>query len=213
MIKIKKFVSLGRLSAVLIGITVALGGCHKVSGGGWIEGVNGGRANLGFQAQCQEGVIDFGFGEESTQDFYEGQFQYRDKGAYVGFHGDINPHESFFGAPVGSCAELVDFAGGFGIPTNTAEFTGTCVSHPGGVEGTFKVEVIDNGKPGPDASDEITVSTPNFRLWPIYDEDWNYLGDEMVAIGVPCTDNGQPYSNSGMLRGGNIAMPHRQNAK
>ena len=207
-----KIVSYGRLSAVMIGITVALGGCHKVTGGGWIEGVNGGKANFGFQAQCQEGVIDFGFGEMPTQDFYEGQFQYRDKGAYVGFHGDINFSMGVLGLP-GSCADVVDLAGEIGIPTNTAEFTGTCVSHPGGVEGTFKVSVVDNGKPGPDASDEITVSTPNSMFVPVFDDDGNYLGEELVAIGVPCTNNGQAYSNSGVLGGGNIAMPSPQNKK
>ena len=200
----KGLVSFGKLAAVLIGITVALSGCNKVTGGGWIAGVNGGKANFGFQAQCQEETVDFGFGEMLMPGFYEGQFQYRDNSAYVGFHGDIN---IAVGALFdGTCADLVDFFRENGDPANFSEFSGECVSHPGGVQGTFKVVVVDNGKAGPDASDEITVTTPNSVELPIFDEG-EFLGYEVVTLGVPCTDNGQPYSNSGMLGGGNIAMP------
>jgi len=202
----KGLVSFGKLAAVLIGITVALSGCNKVTGGGWIAGVNGGKANFGFQAQCQEGTVDFGFGEMLTQDFYEGQFQYRDNSAYVGFHGDINIAASAIGFD-GTCADLVDFFHENGDPANWSDFSGECVSHSGGVQGTFRVMVVDNGKAGPDSADEITVTTPNFFEEPIFDDEGEFLGFEVVALGVPCTDNGQPYSNSGMLGGGNIAMP------
>lgn len=197
MTRTKGLVSFGRLAAVLIGITVALSGCNKVTGGGWMAGVNGGRATFGFQAQCQDGTEPDG---EPSQNFYEGQFQYRDNAAYVGFHGDINV--SFVTSGVYGNGILIESCADWGNSGNTnAEFTGTCVSHPGGVPGTFKVEVVDNGKPGPDSADEITVTTPNTDP---------FFGEE---AGVPCTDNGQPYSNSGMLGGGNIAMPGPKNKK
>jgi hypothetical protein len=207
MMKAKGAASFGRLAVVLLGMTVAIAGCHKVTGGGWIAGVNGGKATFGFQAQCHEeevlpGVPGFAF--------FEGQVQYQDKGANVGFHGDINANNfAFFpfgGAPR-SCKDFVDFVSGFGVPVNGAEMTGECVSHPGGVTGTFKVTVVDNGKPGPSAGDEITVTTPNYFTLPIFDEEGNIIGEEVVQIGLPCTADGLPYSNSGLVGGGNIAMP------
>jgi hypothetical protein len=209
MTRTKGLVSFGRLAAVLIGITVALSGCNKVTGGGWMAGVNGGKANFGFQAQCQEVSTDFD--EMLFPGFYEGQFQYRDNSAYVGFHGDINiAVTALFD---GTCAELVDFFHENGDAANWSDFSGECVSHPGGVQGTFRVMVVDNGKAGPDSADEITVTTPNSVQQATFDDDGNQTGWEVVALGVPCTDNGQPYSNSGMLGGGNIAMPGPKNKK
>jgi len=208
--KKKGAASAARLACALAGAIVIIAGCHKVTGGGWIAGVNGGKATFGFQGQCRSGTVevDFGGGPMTLPEvtFYEGQFQYQDRSAGVRFHGKINPNNFVLGYP-GSCDELVADIADFGLPTNEAEFTGECTSQPGGVTGTFKVTVVDGGKPGPDAADEVTVATPNFFLQPIFDADWNVIGEEVVPIGAPCTADGQPYSNSGLLGGGNIAMP------
>jgi len=209
--KTKRVASATRIAVALAGVIVVIAGCHKVTGGGWIAGVNGGKATFGFQAQCKT--------EESTPGetdflFYEGQFQYQDPGANVRFHGDVNTNQSFlgFGALASSCEELVDLGAQYGATINEAEFTGECVSRPGGAKGTFKVTVVDRGKPGPDAGDEISVATPNYISFPIFDEEWNQIGEEILPIGAPCTEDGQAYSNSGLLGGGNIVMPGHKDA-
>lgn len=203
-------VSVRKLALALLGLTVVIVGCHKVAGGGWLAGVNGGKATFGFQGQCRAGTteLDFGGGPITVTElaFYEGQFQYHDNGANVSFHGDISPNNFALGFP-GTCDELVAWMAENAIATNESSFAGECVSRPGAVAGTFKVTVVDHGKPGPGAGDEITVTTPNFYLQPIFDDEWNVIGEEVVPIGLPCTANGQPYSNSGLMGGGNIVMP------
>jgi len=195
--KTTRAASAARLACALAGAIVIIAGCHKVTGGGWIAGVNGGKATFGFQAQCRSGTaeLDFGGGPITLPElsFYEGQFQYHDKSANVSFHGKTTPDNFLLGFP-GSCDELVAEMNANGIATNATSFSGECVTRPGGVAGTFAITVVDNGKPGLGAGDEITVTTP--RL--------NFLNE---PIGAPCTADGQPYSNSGLLGGGNIAMP------
>jgi hypothetical protein len=223
--KKKGAASAARLACALAGAIIVIAGCHKVTGGGWITGVNGGKATFGFQAQCKPGEpSDFG----PALDFFVGQFQYHDKGAKVSFHGDVIANNFALGFP-GSCrdlgeliAENAEVLEQFGFSTKEAEFTGECVSRPGDVQGTFKVVIVDNGKPGPDPSDEITVATPNFFVQDILectkfnDEGWceefEKIGEEVVTLGLPCTADGQAYSNSGVLRGGNIVMPGHTDA-
>lgn len=218
MVKAKKAASLARLAVISMGVAAAVVGCHKVAGGGWLAGVNGGKATFGFQGQCHEIVLDFG---EEVPAFvsYEGQFQYNDRGANVGFHGDVNWDKLVFfpfGNAPDSCKE---WASSLPVAIKDAEFTGECVSRSGGVTGTFKVTVVDNGKPGPGAGDEITVATPNYYVQDIFETDGDgnivfdefgwpvVIGQEIVTIGDPCTDDGQAYSNSGVVGGGNIVMP------
>lgn len=172
--------SVGKLAVLLIALAVTIVGCHKVTGGGWIGGVNGGKATFGFQAQCVE-VEDGGYGQ------FEGQFQYNDRGAGVRFHGDINANIFSYPPPelgLESCSDVVEFTNPDAL--NEARFQGECTS-PGGVKGTFAVVVTDNGTPGSLAGDIITVQTP-----------------ASAFFGEPCTDNGTPYSNSGVIGGGNI---------
>jgi len=217
MIRAKGAVSLRRLAVVLIGVTVAIVGCHKVAGGGWLAGVNGGKATFGFQGKCIDVVLDLD-GEVPAFASYEGQFQYHDKGANVSFHGDVNWDKLVFfpfGNAPSSCKEWVAT---LPVTINEANFSGECVSHPGGVRGTFKVTVVDNGKPGPGAGDEITVATPNYFIQDVYETDsdgnlvfdedgWPIvIGQEIVPLGDPCTNDGQAYSNSGLVGGGNIVM-------
>jgi hypothetical protein len=211
-------VSLARVAIVMVGVAVAVVGCHKVAGGGWLAGVNGGKATFGFQGQCDDIVLDLD-GPVPGLVSYEGQFQYHDKGANVSFHGDVNWDKLVFfpfGNAPSSCKEWVAT---LPVAVHDAEFSGECVSRPGGVTGTFKVTVVDNGKPGPGAGDEITVATPNYFVQDVYetDGDGNYvldedgwlivIGQEIVPIGDPCTNDGQAYSNSGIVGGGNIVMP------
>lgn len=54
-------------------------GCHILGGGGWLPGLNGGKAHFGFEAHCVQ--------EDGFSLFYEGDFQYSDRSAGVRFHG------------------------------------------------------------------------------------------------------------------------------
>jgi hypothetical protein len=69
------------ITIMLFAIMFSLSGCMalgKVSGGGWLEGAEGGKANLGFNAaQCEVGFIG-------------GSFTYHDKKAdKLQIHGDV----------------------------------------------------------------------------------------------------------------------------
>ena len=100
--KHKKNVSWGRAAVAAAAMLVCIAGCHKVTGGGWIAGVNGGKATFGFQAQC----VDDADGDPSQ---YEGQFQYNDRGAGVRFHGNVNANMTYVGAPEDwSCSDIVE---------------------------------------------------------------------------------------------------------
>ena len=136
--KKKGAASAARLACALAAAIVIIAGCHKVTGGGWIAGVNGGKATFGFQAQC----VDDEFGDPSQ---FEGQFQFNDRGAGVRFHGDVNANQTYVGAPEEwSCSDIVELV--FPAELNQALFRGECTS-PGGITGTFSVEVTDNGTP------------------------------------------------------------------
>jgi len=133
--------------AITVAAILIVSGCHILGGGGWFPGLNGGKAQFGFEAECYE--------EDDSTFFYRGDFQFSDKSAGVRFHGDLEWGLAIFGG--GSCEEVV----GTGFPEedwNAAEFSGTCRSQPEGYEGTFRVYVEDNGTPGM-AGDYIEVST------------------------------------------------------
>ena len=179
--------SAARAALALAGVIVIIAGCHKVTGGGWIAGVNGGKATFGFQAQC----VDDEFGDPSQ---FEGQFQFNDRGAGVRFHGDVNANLSYIGFPEEwSCSDIVEFVN---PPEELghAAFQGQCTS-PAGTTGTFSVEVTDNGTPGSVAGDIITVQSPAYGFF-----------------GTPCTDDMQTYSNSGVIGGGNIVSHGHKDA-
>lgn len=159
---------------------ILVAGCHKVMGGGWIPGVNGGKATFGFQAQCV--IADPAETGEEGPWFHKGQFQFNDHLAGVNFHGDMEPSISVFPS-TGTC----EGDGALDGIINEGTMSGACVSRPGGVQGSFSVEFVNNGTPGAGAGDTIIVSTPAFGFF-----------------GTPCTDNGLPYSNGGTVGGGNI---------
>lgn len=189
--KKKGAASAARLACALAGAIIVIAGCHKVTGGGWIAGVNGGKATFGFEAQC---VDD----ESGGYAQFEGQFQFNDSGAGVRFHGDVEPNAFYGGFPEDlSCSDVVEVPGAAWGPLNQALFRGECTS-PGGITGTFSVEVTDNGTPGSMAGDIITVSTP-----------YTVFG---IPFGEPCTDDLQPYSNSGVIGGGNIVSHGHKDA-
>ena len=191
--KKKGAASAARLACALAGAIIVIAGCHKVTGGGWIAGVNGGKATFGFQAQC----VDDEFGDPSQ---FEGQFQFNDRGAGVRFHGDVNANQTYVGAPEEwSCSDIVELV--FPAELNQALFQGECTS-PGGITGTFSVEVTDNGTPGSMAGDVITVSTP----YTVVTEFGTF------TFGEPCTDDLQPYSNSGVIGGGNLVSHGHKDA-
>lgn len=174
MMKAKGTVSIGRLAAAVIGITVAIVGCHKVTGGGWIDGVNGGKATFGFQAQCVN---------EDGYRFYRGQFQYNDLGAGVKVHTELL-RVGFFGISdtAESCENAADIVGSLAGVTNQAQLVGSCTG-PTGEEGLVWIFVTDEGVPGSIKGDSI-----------------------FVDIDAVCTTDGQPYSNSGIIRGGNLIV-------
>lgn len=182
MLKAKGAVSLVRLVAVMIGMTVAIVGCHKVTGGGWVAGLYGGKANFGFQARCVAGT-----GDQKEFSFYEGQFQFQDRSAGVRFHGDIDP--GFTAGWENNCEDASVPLG----PVDEALFSGTCVSQPGGIVGSFSVQVVDNGSPGSFAGDTIIIDTPSTSFF--------YQGE---YSGIACSDNGVEYHNAGAIGGGNI---------
>ena len=185
--KHKKNVSWGRAAIAAAAMLVVITGCHKVTGGGWIAGVNGGKATFGFQVRC---VTDE-FGDPAQ---FEGQFQFNDHRAGVRFHGDVNANLSYIGFPEEwSCSDIVEFVN---PPEELghAVFQGQCTS-PAGTTGTFSVEVMDNGTPGSVAGDIITVQSPAYGFF-----------------GTPCTDDLQPYSNSGVIGGGNIVSHGHKDA-
>jgi len=84
----ERLLSVGKLAVLLVAFAATIVGCHKVTGGGWIAGLNGGKATFGFEGQCRETVLDVGV-EAPAFVFYEGQFQYRERGANVSIHGDV----------------------------------------------------------------------------------------------------------------------------
>jgi len=157
------------------GAVLFMAGCHLLGGGGWLPGLNGGKAHFGFDAECYEEY------DPSLDDdiylFHRGEFQYLDKSAGVRFHGDVEASFGVFGFE-GGCDDLVAeiFSPGELV---TSQISGTCHTQPGNLEGTFTVYLEDNGTPGL-AGDYIEISTEG------------------------CGADGGDYAHSGTLGGGNI---------
>lgn len=175
--KHKKSVSWGRAAIAATAMLVVITGCHKVTGGGWIAGVNGGKATFGFQGQCVRADL-YGDGERSR--FYRGQFQFNDSMAGVKVHTEMLP-VAFFGDLSETCEESADWLGSLGS-LSQASFVGECTG-PGGDTGLVFVDIVDEGVPGSINGDSVSIS-----------------------IDAACTADGQPYSNSGIIRGGNILV-------
>lgn len=159
-------------------LTALAVGCHRLNGGGWIDGLYGGKAHFGFQARCEERIDADGWYEAA---FFVGQFQFMDKSAGVRFHGEIQVDKILFDPefPV-SCEEV-----GAAVVAelgNYAEFSGECRSQPGKVPGIFTVAIEDlEGQVGWDRNDTISIETD-------------------------CTPDGEWYANSGQLKGGNLSF-------
>lgn len=132
--------------------SIAITGCKKTSGGGWIpvEGGNG-KATFGYQASCDN------IEHPSIQDFFvgkvSGQFQYKDHGANIAFHGVMNaiPYDTV--PELTSCermAELLaEFGGqgiGLGFPLNSFGMIGTYTPIPknAGQGGQVSVLAVEN---------------------------------------------------------------------
>lgn len=161
---------------------IFLAGCHELTGGGWIPGANGGKANFGFVAKCADS-IDPDFGDLPY--FYEGQFQYQDRLAGVRFHAAMEGSLGFIG--FGNCDDVGD------LGEADPEFTisGACESRPGKVGGSFMVTFLDDGgAAGAMAGRKMIVQTPN-----------PFIPPEFTA---PCADNGLPYYNEGYIGGGTL---------
>ena len=134
------------LLGLMVAMPLLLAACHKFTGGGWIDGLYGGKANIGFTAQCEdteEGVVVLG------------QLQYNDKSAGVRFHGEFEYYDGF----VESCLyhdELPD----------QATLAGSCKTRPGNVEGEFSILVSDFDADGlPDNIFLYTNCTPDGVLY------------------------------------------------
>lgn len=169
---------------VLVCVTLASAGCHKVFGGGWLGGLYGGKATFAFQAQCVR--QDLGGGDMNW--LYEGQFQYNDHSAGVTFHGDIEPFIAALQLDT-TCQEDTEASGD---PLNEALFVGQCVSRSGRKTGSFSVHVVDNGSPNSLDDDYIQVNTPSIL-------------DIFNPNATACTDDGLAYFNAGTVGGGNLS--------
>ena len=173
--------------AVVCALTLIAVGCHKVVGGGWIDGLNGGKAHFGFQAMCEEGTDADGWPYAA---FFVGQFQFQDKSAGVRFHGDIQHYNTVVGFPGDEldCEEIGAVV--MAQLGHYAEIWGECRTQPGGVPGEFLVTLEDlEGEVGWDRNDTITIETN-------------------------CTPDGEWYANGGTLKGGNISFPgHKSKPK
>lgn len=167
---------------------VFLAGCHELTGGGWIPGANGGKANFGFTAKCTESSSDFG----DVAWFYTGQLQYQDRLAGVRFHADM---DGGIGVSADSCEEAVATGAAIGLDAEVL-MNGTCSSRPGKVTGTFSVTFLDEGgSEGTFAGRKVIVQTPD----PAFVGPWF-----PPHLQTPCTDNGQPYYNEGYVQGGTL---------
>lgn len=182
--KHKKNVSWGRTAIAAAAILVVIAGCHKVTGGGWIEGVNGGKATFAFEGKCVR-VDPFETGEPESF-FYRGQLQFNDRLAGVKVHTEML-RVALFGDTSESCEESADFFGSFGS-LYQATFGGLCYG-PNREIGFVSVDVVDEGLRGSFKGDSITIS-----------------------IDGVCTSDGQPYSNSGIIQGGNIVIHAHKDA-
>lgn len=159
-------------AAVFVVSALLLSGCHLVSGGGWILSSVDGKATFGFNGHCRLEVIS----DTLAYWFYEGQFQYMDKGAGVRFHADIAPFWGVF--PEGSVVSCKTAASALGN-SNPAILNGTYRQQPGGGTGGIFINVTDLGEPGING-DRLCVS----------------------LTGGPY----HGYSNCGTIQGGNLQV-------
>jgi len=164
--------------APLIALVVIVAGCHKVVGGGWIDGLFGGKAHFAFQAQCEDYLGEDGW---YYADFFTGELQFMDRSAGVRFHGDITVAGSIFSPDPVTCEELgaalvQDFGEG-------AIFFGDCRSQPGNEPGTFSV-TVENHEGG--------------KGW---------MRADFISVETDCTPDGELYYNEGVIQGGNISLP------
>lgn len=169
---------------------IMLAGCHEITGGGWIPGANGGKANFAFTGKCVDG-FDPDWGPSAS--FYKGQLQYKDKSAGVRFHAALDGENGVLGL---NCADSVALGEQFGLDAEVL-IIGTCRSQPGKVKGTFIVTLLDEDGPdnGTFAGRKVIVQTPNPAFDDPFFDPW---------LRTPCTDNGLPYYNEGYIAGGTL---------
>ena len=115
-------------------------GCDKVTGGGWLASSADPleeKATFGFTAKCKNTTV----ASTPVAVFYEGQLEYRDDGADIHIHGDVEPNE-FADMSGATCRQAHNpfFA--------ATMFEGRYRSQPDGAQGDFEVTVTDNGEPG-----------------------------------------------------------------
>ena len=138
---------LNKSTIAMISIVFIVAACHKFTGGGWIDGLNGGKAHFGFTAQCED--LDPGVA-------VRGQMQFNDKSAGVRFHGEF---ENYYLTDYESCdAVVADWSGN----ENGIDIVGSCWTQPGKTEGSFEVVAFDNNADGtPDTMELYTTCTPD----------------------------------------------------
>ena len=154
---------------------IFLAGCHEMTGGGWIPGANGGKANFGFTAKC---VADPNLGDVA---FWDGQLQFQDRLAGVRFHAHMDPLVGLIAPGIETCEQAGDSGEGSEIIIDAF-----CESKPGGVPGRVVITLRNlDGSGDPAAGPQVEVQTPH----PFIPSD-------------ACTDNGLPYYNAGNLGGG-----------
>jgi hypothetical protein len=128
-----------RLVAFFGAIMLVASGCHRMTGGGWIESaVPGKKAHFGFQVRCIETENEDG---TTTAAFHVGQLQYVDAAAGVRLHGDAEVNAVVTGPDVTCEDPGVPFDGSF-------EILGTYRPQPRGATGDFLVVITDAGEPG-----------------------------------------------------------------
>jgi len=138
------------MSIIFVGAVALVGvACQKTSGGGWVDSVvSGKKATYGYQASCTNIEYSPGF----FVGHVTGQFQYKDHGAGIAFHGDVDfiPYEedSIFT----SCEAIGQYwdSNGF-VPVFLMAGTYTPIPANQGTGGVFAVLAGDQVCEGGDA--------------------------------------------------------------
>lgn len=145
--------------AVALVLAAFAAGCDSVTAGGWIVSYadSDEKATFGLSAKCKTTFV----GGEPFAVFHDGELEYRDDAADVHVHGDFEANEvtpSPIAPPFpGTCkdvAAVVDTV----IPLGPATLQGTYRSQSDDREGTFVIELEDNGEPGASSGDRFEIT-------------------------------------------------------
>jgi hypothetical protein len=131
--------SRSQVGATVVGVAAlaaVLAGCATVTGGGWLAGLNGGRATFGADLTCNE------------NSHLVGSWTYHDKSAGVDVAGTVTDADAVFCNQSGTPGGSVSWFG-----TYTAQHcSGACT-------GSFDVTVVDsNGNAGRIKGDTLTIT-------------------------------------------------------